>query len=64
MFQERLGSIYDKTERVSRLAGIVAIAMGQNPEEVKLARHAGTLFKCDLVTDMVGEFPELQTPCG
>jgi glycyl-tRNA synthetase beta chain len=64
VYQEKLGSVYDKSERVSHLAGIVAIAMGHNPEEVKLARRAGTLFKCDLVTDMVGEFPELQGAMG
>jgi glycyl-tRNA synthetase beta chain len=64
VFQEKLGSLYDKSERVSRLAGIVAIAMGQSPDEVKLARRAGMLFKCDLVTDMVGEFPELQGDMG
>ena len=64
VYQEELGSIYDKTERVSRLAGIVAIAMGQSPDDVSLARRAGSLFKCDLVTDMVGEFPELQGAMG
>ena len=64
VYQEKLGSVYDKSERVSHLAGIVAIAMGHSPDEVKLARRAGTLFKCDLVTDMVGEFPELQGAMG
>jgi glycyl-tRNA synthetase beta chain len=64
VYQDKLGSIYDKSERVSRLAGIVAIALGHNPEEVKLARRAGALFKCDLLTDMVGEFPELQGAVG
>ncbi len=64
VFQKKLGSLYDKSERVSRLAGIVTIAMGQSPDEVKLARRAGMLFKCDLVTDMVGEFPELQGDMG
>jgi glycyl-tRNA synthetase beta chain len=64
VYQEKLGSIYDKSERVSRLAGIVAIAMGDSPDQVKLARRAGTLFKCDLLTDMVGEFPELQGAMG
>lgn len=64
IFQEKLGSLYDKSERVSRLAGIVTIAMGQSPQEVKLARRAGVLFKCDLLTDMVGEFPELQGDMG
>jgi glycyl-tRNA synthetase beta chain len=64
VYQEKLGSVYDKSERVSHLAGIVAIAMGHSPDEVKLARRAGTLFKCDLLTDMVGEFPELQGAMG
>ncbi len=64
IYQEKLGSLYDKSERVERLAGIVAIAMGQSPDDVKLAHRAGTLFKCDLGTDMVGEFPELQGAMG
>ncbi|MDX1432012.1 MAG: glycine--tRNA ligase subunit beta [Gammaproteobacteria bacterium] len=64
VFHEKLGSLYDKSERVSRLAGIVAIAMGQAPEAVRLARRAGSLSKCDLLTEMVGEFPELQGTMG
>jgi glycyl-tRNA synthetase beta chain len=64
IYQEKLGSIFDKSERVSKLAGVVAIAMGQSPDEVKLARRAGLLYKCDLLTDMVGEFPELQGAVG
>ncbi len=64
VFQDKLGSIADKTERVSKLAGVVAIAMGENPEGVKHARRAGRLCKCDLLTQMVGEFPELQGIMG
>jgi glycyl-tRNA synthetase beta chain len=64
VYQDKLGSLHDKCERVSRLAGIVAIAMGHGPDQVKLARRAGNLFKCDLLTDMVGEFPELQGAMG
>lgn len=64
VFHEKLGSLYDKSERVSRLAGIVAIAMGQPPDAVRLARRAGMLGKCDLLTEMVGEFPELQGVIG
>lgn len=64
VYQEKLGSIYDKSQRVANLAGVVAIAMGLPPDEVKLARRAGTLYKCDLVTEMVGEFPELQGAMG
>ncbi len=64
IFQEKLGSMYDKAERISRLASHVAIAMGENPDLVKLARRAGQLCKCDLLTEMVGEFPELQGIMG
>ena len=55
----------DKSERVARLAAHVAIAMGAGPDEgVKLARRAGQLSKCDLLTEVVGEFPELQGTMG
>jgi len=64
VFHEKLGSLFDKSERVSRLAAVVAIAMGLSPDEVKLARRAGALCKCDLLTEMVGEFPELQGVMG
>ena len=64
VFQEGLGSLHDKSERVSRLAGHVAKAMGQPDESVRLARRAGLLCKCDLVTEVVGEFPELQGIMG
>ena len=64
VFQDQLGTVADKTERVARLAGVVAIAMGLGPEAVKLVRRAGALCKCDLLTYMVGEFPELQGVMG
>ena len=64
VFQEQLGSMMDKADRVARLAGHVAIAIGESPNAVKLARRAGELSKCDLLTGMVGEFPELQGLMG
>jgi len=64
VFQDKLGSVAHKAERVSKLAGVVAIAMGLGPEAVKMARRAGALSKCDLLTHMVGEFPELQGVMG
>jgi len=64
VYQERLGSMAEKAERVAKLAGTVAIALGLGPEAVKLARRAGQLSKCDLLTGMVGEFPELQGVMG
>ena len=64
VFQDKLGSLHDKATRVARLAGHIAIAMGESPDGVNLARRAGTLSKCDLLTEMVGEFPELQGIIG
>jgi glycyl-tRNA synthetase beta chain len=60
-YQARLGSLRDKVDRVSRLAGMVASAVGGNPA---LAERAARLSKCDLLTGMVGEFPELQGVMG
>ena len=64
VFQEGLGTLHDKSERVSRLAGEVAAAMGETEESVRLAQRAGLLCKCDLPTEIVGEFPELQGVMG
>ena len=63
-FQDKLGSLHDKSLRISKLAAHIAIAMGQSPDDVALARRAGMLSKCDLVTEIVGEFPELQGAVG
>ena len=64
IFQRKLGSLHAKAQRVSKLAGRVARAMGGSDEAVAHARRAGLLSKCDLVTEMVGEFPELQGEMG
>jgi glycyl-tRNA synthetase beta chain len=60
-FQAKLGSLHDKAERVSRLAVRIAEATGG---DAALARRAAELSKCDLLTLMVGEFPELQGLMG
>jgi glycyl-tRNA synthetase beta chain len=60
-FQTQLGSLYDKTQRVRSLAQAIASAIGSDPA---LADRAGELSKCDLLTYMVGEFPELQGLMG
>lgn len=60
-FQAKLGSLYDKTERVGRLAVRIAESLGA---DATLARRAAELSKCDLLTLMVGEFPELQGLMG
>lgn len=64
VFQDRLGSLYEKSRRVARLAALVSEAMGAGIETAKLAARAGLLSKCDLITEMVGEFPELQGYMG
>ena len=60
-FQAKLGSLHDKAERVGRLAVRIAESIGGDAE---LARRAAELSKCDLLTLMVGEFPELQGLMG
>jgi glycyl-tRNA synthetase beta chain len=61
VFQAQLGTVYEKAERVSRLAGFVAEQIGADPAR---AARAGLLAKCDLATEMVGEFPEMQGIAG
>jgi glycyl-tRNA synthetase beta chain len=60
-FQTKLGSLFDKSERISALATRIAGAVGG---DVVLARRAAQLGKCDLLSAMVGEFPELQGLMG
>lgn len=60
-FQTQLGSLHDKSERVRGLARSIAASIGGDPA---LADRAALLAKCDLLTSMVGEFPELQGLMG
>ena len=60
-FQKQLGSIGDKSRRVEKIATKVAALVDADIERVK---RAATLAKCDLVTDMVFEFTELQGVIG
>ena len=63
-FHEKLGTVADKVERVAKLARWLVdegIVKGANPDE---AEQAARLCKADLVTEMVGEFPELQGLMG
>lgn len=63
-FHEKLGTVADKAERVARLAEWLA-SEGIVPDcDPQLARQAAELCKADLVTEMVGEFPELQGIMG
>ena len=60
-FQARLGTLADKAERVTALAVQIARVMG---EDTAAAQRAAEIAKCDLLTAMVGEFPELQGVMG
>jgi len=59
-FQTKLGSYADKTERVRGLAGEIGARIGAGPD----VDRAAQLAKADLMTSMVGEFPELQGTMG
>jgi glycyl-tRNA synthetase beta chain len=60
-FQERLGNYRQKTARIEALAGTIAARSGV---DVEAAHHAARLSKCDLGTEMVKEFTELQGKIG
>ncbi|AFC84656.1 glycine--tRNA ligase subunit beta [Frateuria aurantia] len=60
-YQQSLGSLWDKTVRVAELARIIA---GRSGVDAGAATRAASLSKCDLLTRMVGEFPELQGVMG
>jgi len=61
VFQTKLGSIGDKTKRVMSLAEKLAKELGADQEH---AKRSALLSKCDLMTDMVGEFASLQGVMG
>ena len=61
LFQERLGSLADKAGRLKGLAAALAPAFDADPTA---CARAALLCKCDLLTEMVGEFPELQGIMG
>ena len=60
-FQAKLGSVGDKVRRVATLAGEIALLIDA---DAGLATRAAELAKCDLLSSMVGEFPELQGIMG
>ncbi len=61
VYQRGLGSLYDKSARIAKLANSIATSIGIDPANVE---RAAMLSKCDLLTGMVGEFPELQGVMG
>jgi glycyl-tRNA synthetase beta chain len=63
-FHARIGTQRQRADRITKLAVDIAEALGADGEESKQAEWAGRLCKADLVTGMVGEFPELQGVMG
>ncbi|RZD21272.1 glycine--tRNA ligase subunit beta [Pseudoalteromonas sp. MEBiC 03485] len=61
LFQKQLGTLKDKSERISELAGYIAEQLGADAE---LAKRAGLLSKTDLMTEMVMEFTDVQGVMG
>ena len=61
LFEKQLGSLLDKVKRVEALAEILANEISIDP---KLATRAAQLCKCDLLSEMVNEFPKLQGIMG
>jgi len=61
VFQHKLGSMFEKSKRVALLAKEIASGIGGNPDS---AHRAGMLSRCDLMTEMVGEFPDMQGIMG
>lgn len=61
VFQQKLGTLFDKVQRLETLTVKVAKPLGVTPE---IAARAARLSKADLMSEMVGEFPELQGVMG
>lgn len=61
LFQEQLGTMYDKSKRISSLSTWLAKKIGAN---IEWSTRAGLLCKCDLMTKMVLEFPSMQGIIG
>ncbi|EDP67384.1 glycyl-tRNA synthetase, beta subunit [Carnobacterium sp. AT7] len=63
-FHEKIGSIYEKMNRVQAIAQLIGKQVGLNETELTDLKRASEIYKFDLVTNMVGEFPELQGIMG
>lgn len=63
-FHEQIGSVYDKMQRVRSFAQVIGTTVGLSVEELTSLDRAAAIYKFDLVTNVVGEFPELQGIMG
>ena len=60
-FFNQLGSFYDRTQRLRKLAGLISDQLNLSKEKIEIA---SSICKADLVSDLVGEYPELQGVMG
>ena len=60
-FYDKLGSIFDKTQRIRQLAGLLSDDLNLNKEKIQIVM---SISKSDLCSDLVGEYPELQGVMG
>ena len=61
IFYEKLGTVYDKTQRLRKLASLISDELNINKEKIQIA---ASITKSDLCSDLVGEYPELQGIMG
>ena len=61
VFQKKLGTLLDKSERIGKLSQVIANLLGEDPS---LSVRAAEICKCDLMTNMVNEFSDLQGVMG
>ncbi|QOD12360.1 glycine--tRNA ligase subunit beta [Psychrobacter sp. 28M-43] len=66
VFQDKLGTIWEKSERIAKLAAFIAALMQQQGHDINVDEtvRAGILSKADLASSLVGEYPELQGIAG
>ncbi len=66
VFQDKLGTIWEKSERIAKLAAFIATLMQQQGQDISIdeTARAGILSKADLASSLVGEYPELQGIAG
>ena len=66
VFQDQLGTIWEKSERIAKLAAFIAALLQQQGQQIDIDEtvRAGILSKADLASSLVGEYPELQGIAG
>ncbi|AZO95027.1 glycine--tRNA ligase subunit beta [Halocella sp. SP3-1] len=64
VYQEKLGSMYDKVQRIKSIASKMAVSFELTAEQIDILKRAAELSKNDLVTEMVNEFSKLQGIVG